>query len=131
MEQTIEITKQVQLQAMPSYKVTDNKASGGALVKTTDGSTANLYIGVAPASKGVNSLRIVDTTGALTLIGSLGCGKGVVGNIDSSATLAGNNSIAATCENAPTIATLVTSMDPVSPAPGRYTFKQEYGTYVN
>ena len=130
-EQTIEITKQVQLQAMPSYKVTYNKASGCALVKTTDGSTANLYIGVAPASKGVNSLRIVDTTGALTLIGSLGCGKGVVGNIDSSATLAGNHSIAATCEIAPTIATLVTSMDPVSPAPGRYTFKQEYGTYVN
>ncbi|ENO1964262.1 hypothetical protein ACA921_004229 [Escherichia coli] len=130
-EQTIEITKQVQLHATPSYKVTDNKASGGALVKTTDGSTANLYIGVAPASTGINGVRIVDTTGALTLTGSLGCGNGVVGNLDSSATLAGNNSIAATCENAPTIATLVTSMDPVSPAPGRYTFKQEYGTYVD
>ncbi len=130
-EQTIEITKPVQLQATPAYKVTDDKASGGAVVRTTDRSTANLYIGVAPASTGRDSVRIVDTTGTLTLIGSLGCGNGVVGAVDSSATLSGNNSIAATCANAPSISTVVTSMEPASPEAGRYTFKQEYGTYVD
>ncbi|EEY3971074.1 hypothetical protein DFY16_23875 [Escherichia coli] len=130
-EQTIEITKAVELQATPAYNVTSDRASGGAIVRTTDGSTANLYIGVAPTSTGRDSVRIEDSTGTLTLIGSLGCGNGVVGNLDSSATLSGNNSIAGTCANAQSISTIVTSMEPASPAAGRYTFTQEYGTYVN
>lgn len=130
MTQTIVITKSLELQATPAYKVTDNKASGGTVVKTSDGSTANLYIGVGASSQDINNLRIVDNTGKLTLIGALGCSQGVQGGIDTSASLSGNNSTAATCTGSSSIATIVTGMSPEKPEAGSYTFTQEYGTFV-
>ncbi|EOM1209598.1 hypothetical protein ACNA96_005015 [Escherichia coli] len=128
--QTIVITKSFELQATPAYNVTDNKASGGTIVRTSDKSTANLYIGVGASSQDRDNLHIVDNSGKLTLIGSLGCGNGVQGGIDTSASLSGNNSAAATCTNASSIATVVTGMSPEKPEAGSYTFTQEYGTFV-
>ncbi|HFV4050003.1 TPA: hypothetical protein ACH9KC_005747, partial [Escherichia coli] len=128
--QTIVITKSLELQATPGYKITDNKAGGGTIVRTSDSSTANLYIGVGASSQDRDNLRIVDNTGNLTLIGALGCGNGGQGKIDTSASLSGNNSAAATCTGASSIATVVSGMSPAKPEAGSYTFTQEYGTFV-
>ncbi|HGT7420534.1 TPA: hypothetical protein ACM4ZF_004777, partial [Escherichia coli] len=55
--QTIVITKSLELQATPGYKITDNKAGGGTIVRTSDNSTANLYIGVGASSQDRDNLR--------------------------------------------------------------------------
>ncbi|HAX9772245.1 TPA: hypothetical protein JS174_003541 [Escherichia coli] len=128
--QTIVITKSVQLQATPGYRVTDNKAGGGTIVRTSDGSTADLYIGVGASSHSNNDLRIVDNTGTLTLTAALGCGNGGSPGLDTTANLSGNNSAAATCTTASSISTIVSGMSPKHPDAGSYTFTQEYGTFV-
>lgn len=128
--QTLVFTNPLELQVTPSYKVTDNKASGGTIVKTADSSRVDLYIGVGASSQDTSNLQIVDTTGQVKLLASLGCGNGVQGGLDLTAGLTGNNSAAATCKNAASISTLVKGVEPAQPAAGSYTFTQDYGTYV-
>ncbi|EFA7497180.1 hypothetical protein CXJ71_004607 [Escherichia coli] len=130
-EQTIEIPQTLQLEAIPKYQYNNGKASGGTIVRTTDSSNANLYIGVGPDSTSPTNLKIVDGTGALTLVASLGCGNAAVGNLDNAAGLPGQNTAAALCESAPSISTVVKGMEPASPKPGKYTFTQEYGTFAD
>ena len=129
--QTIVITKPLTLQAQNSYNVADNRASGGAAVKTTDGSKANLYIAVAASSTNTNAVRIAADSGNLTLIGQAACGGGVTPVLDTAASRPGANTAAIQCASAPSIATVVNSMEPASPEAGEYTFTQEYGTYVD
>lgn len=128
--QTLVITKSLELNATPAYKITNNKVGGGTVVSTSDKSIVNLYIGVGASSQDQDNLRIVDNTGKLTLIGTLGCGNGGQANIDTSASLSGNNSAAATCTGSSSIATYVKGMSPEKPEAGSYTFTQEYGTFV-
>ena len=128
--QTLVFTNPLELQATPGYRITDNKAGGGTVVRTADGSLGDLYIGVGTASQDHSNLRIVDSTGQVSLIASLGCGNGVQGQIDTTAGLTGNNSAAATCKNASSISTLVSGVEPEHPAAGSYTFTQDYGTFV-
>ncbi len=128
--QTITITKPLELEATTNYRVQDDKAGGGAIVRTSDGSKADLYIGVGPSSQDRNNVRVVDTTSKLTLIGAVGCGGSGLVDVDTTATLSGVNSAAATCKGGTAISTLVSRMEPEKPEPGTYTFTQEYGTFV-
>ncbi|HAN4434241.1 TPA: hypothetical protein IFC37_005358, partial [Escherichia coli] len=129
--QTIVITKPLTLQAQNTYKVADDKASGGAAIKTTDGSKANLYIAVAASSTGADTVRIAADSGNLTLIGQAACGNGVSPVLDTAASRPGANTAAIQCASASSVATIVNSMEPASPEAGEYTFTQEYGTYVD
>ncbi|MEJ9852155.1 hypothetical protein R0790_24335 [Escherichia coli] len=129
--QTIVITKPLTLQALNSYKVDDDKAGGSAIVRTTDGSKANLYIAVAASSTDVDAIRIAADSGNLTLIGQAACGNAVSPVLDTAASRPGANTAAIQCVSASSIATVVNSMEPASPEAGEYTFTQEYGTYVD
>lgn len=129
--QTIVITKPLTLQAQNTYKVADNKASGGAGIKTTDGSKANLYIAVAASSTDADTVRIAADSGNLTLIGQAACGNAVSPVLDTAASRPGANTAAIQCASASSITTIVNSMEPASPEAGQYTFTQEYGTYVD
>lgn len=129
--QTIVITKPLRLQAQNTYKVADDKASGGVAVKTTDGSKANLYIAVAASSTGADTVRIAADSGNLTLLGQAACGNGVSPVLDTAASRPGANTAAIQCASASSVVTIVNSMEPASPEAGEYTFTQEYGTYVD
>ncbi|EFB7601823.1 hypothetical protein E4H67_22420 [Escherichia coli] len=129
--QTIVITKPLTLQATNTYKVTDDRASGGALVRTTDNSRANLYIAVGTSSTDKDSVRIAADSGNLTLLAQSACGGGVLPLLDTSASLSGTNKAAIQCPSATSVATIVNGMEPSSPEAGTYVFTQEYGTYVD
>ncbi|HAY0106625.1 hypothetical protein RCN80_05645 [Escherichia coli] len=127
---TIVIANPLTLQAANTYKVIDGAARGGALVRTTDNSPVNLYIAVGDNSESVDSLKIKADSGNLTLIAQGGCGGSSRPVLDLNASLPGSNSAAIQCLAAPSISTIVQSMQPENPEPGEYTFTQEYGTFV-
>ena len=65
---TIEITKPVTITATNSYKVEGGKASGGAGIKTADGSKVDMYIGVSASSPSVQDVRIVGNDSNLLIV---------------------------------------------------------------
>ncbi|HCP9676677.1 TPA: hypothetical protein OF730_005204, partial [Escherichia coli] len=127
---TIEITKPVTITATNSYKVEGGQASGGAGIKTADGSIVDMYIGVSASSPSVQDLHIVDDTQTLTLIAQPVCGNSVTPELDQAAGRSGVNTGAVTCKNVSSMLTMASGMEPSNPAPGTYTFKQEYGTFT-
>ncbi|MGU4576987.1 hypothetical protein ACVUTV_23635 [Escherichia coli] len=127
---TIEITKPVTITATNSYKVEGGQASGGAGIKTADGSQVDMYIGVSASSPSVQDLRIVDDTQTLTLIAQPVCGNSITPELDQAAGRSGVNTGAVTCKNVSSMLTMASGMEPSTPAPGTYTFKQEYGTFT-
>ncbi|HCO9757297.1 TPA: hypothetical protein OCF22_004159 [Escherichia coli] len=127
---TIEITKPVTITATNSYKVEGGQASGGAGIKTADGSKVDMYIGVSASSPSVQDLRIVDDTQTLTLTAQPVCGNSVTPELDQAAGRSGVNTGAVTCKNVASMVTMASGMEPSNPAPGTYTFKQEYGTFT-
>lgn len=130
---TLTFNKDVQIGVQNTIRVQENKTVGGVnLLTVADKTPTNLYIGVAPASSDVNNLKILDSTGTVTLTASMGCGGGGSSALDTSASgLQGNNTVAATCTNATSLSNVVSAITPQKPAPGTYTFVQEYGTFTN
>lgn len=127
---TIEITKPVTITASNSYKVEGGKARGGAGIKTADDSKVDMYLGVSASSPSAQDLRIVDDTQTLTLIAEAICGRSVTPELDRAAGRSGVNTGAVTCKNVTSMVTMASGMEPSNPAPGTYTFKQEYGTFT-
>ncbi|HFV6113175.1 TPA: hypothetical protein ACH9WE_005482, partial [Escherichia coli] len=99
-------------------------------IKTADDSKVDMYLGVSASSPSAQDLRIVDDTQTLTLIAQPICGSSVTPELDQAAGRSGVNTGAVTCKNVTSMVTMASGMEPSNPAPGTYTFKQEYGTFT-